>query len=83
MKKVETLVEDIYGLFTLEPIGMAEEEVDKYIDNFGDMLKVHIKEFLYEKPRDRTNLRLSSIGKPDRQLWYALNKPLNDVQLLG
>ena len=81
MKKVETLVEDIYGLFTLEPIGMAEEEVDKYIDNFGDMLKVHIKEFLYEKPRDRTNLRLSSIGKPDRQLWYALNKPLNDVQL--
>ena len=81
MKKVETLVEDIYGLFTLEPIGMAEEEVDKYIDNFGDMLKVHIKEFLYEKPRDRTNLRLSSIGKPDRQLWYSLNKPLNDVQL--
>ena len=81
MKQIETLVEDIYNLFTLAPIDMDEEEVDKYIDTFGDMLKVHIKEFLYEKPRDRTNLRLSAIGKPNRQLWYDLNKPLTDVQL--
>ena len=81
MKQVETLVEDIYNLFTLDPIKMDEEEVDKHIDNFGNMLKTHIKEFLYEKPRDRTNLRLSAIGKPNRQLWYDLNKPLRDVQL--
>ena len=81
MKQIETLVEDIYNLFTLDPIDMEEEEVDKYIDNFGEMLKVHIKDFLYEKPKDRTNLRLSAIGKPDRQLWYDLNKPLENVQL--
>ena len=81
MKQIETLVEDIYNLFTLAPIDMDEEEVDKYIDTFGDMLKVHIKEFLYEKPKDRANLRLSAIGKPNRQLWYDLNKPLRDVQL--
>ena len=81
MKQIETLVEDIYNLFTLDPIDMEEEEVDKHIDNFGEMLKVHIKDFLYEKPRDRTNLRLSAIGKPDRQLWYDLNKPLENVQL--
>ena len=81
MKQIETVVEDIYNLFTLDPIDMNEEEVDKHIDTFGDMLKVHIKEFLYEKPRDRANLRLSAIGKPNRQLWYDLNKPLNDVQL--
>ena len=49
MKQVETLVEDIYNLFTLDPIKMDEEEVDKHIDNFGNMLKTHIKEFLYEK----------------------------------
>ena len=81
MKQIETLVEDIYNLFTLDPIDMDEEEVDKHIDNFGEMLKVHIKDFLYEKPKDRTNLRLSAIGKPDRQLWYDLNKPLENVQL--
>jgi len=81
MKQIETLVEDIYNLFTLDPIDMEEEEVDKHIDNFGEMLKVHIKDFLYEKPRDRASLRLSAIGKPDRQLWYDLNKPLENVQL--
>lgn len=81
MKQIETLVEDIYNLFTLDPIDMDEEEVDKHIDTFGDMLKVHIKEFLYEKPRDRGNLRLSAIGKPDRQLWYDVNKPLLDAEL--
>ena len=81
MKKIETLVEDIYNLFTLDPIDMDEDEVDKHIDNFGEMLKTHIKDFLYEKPRDRATLRLSIIGKPDRQLWYDLNKPLGDEQL--
>ena len=81
MKQIETLVEDIYNLFTLDPIDMDEDEVDKHINTFGDMLKLHIKQFLYDKPRDRGNLRLSAIGKPDRQLWYDVNKPLEDVQL--
>tara|TARA_R110002020_G_scaffold46338_1_gene131896 strand:- start:700 stop:1560 length:861 start_codon:yes stop_codon:yes gene_type:complete len=81
MKQIETLVEDIYNLFTLDPIGMDEGEVDKHIDTFGEMLKVHIKDFLYEKPKDRGNLRLSGIGKPDRQIWYDVNKPLEDNQL--
>ena len=26
-------------------------------------------------PQSRNNLRLSAIGKPDRQLWYDINKP--------
>ena len=81
MKQIETLVEDIYNLFTLDPIGMDEGEVDKHIDTFGEMLKVHIKDFLYDKPKDRGNLRLSGIGKPDRQIWYDVNKPLEDNQL--
>ena len=51
MKKIETLVADIYDLFSLEPIKMDEKEVDKHIDTFGEMLKVHIKAFLYEEPR--------------------------------
>jgi len=81
MKTIDTLVKDIYDLFSLDPIKMDEKEVDKHIDTFGEMLKVHIKEFMYEKPRTRGNLRLSSIGKPDRQLWYDVNskKQIEDL----
>ena len=51
MKTVDTLVKDIYDLFSLDPIKMDEKEVDKHIDTFGEMLKVHIKAFMYEEPR--------------------------------
>ena len=81
MKTIETLVEDIYDLFNLTPIDMDEAEVDKHIDTFGEMLKVHLKSFLYEVPRDRGNLRLSAIGKPDRKLWYDVNKKLTPETL--
>jgi len=82
MKTIDTLVKDIYDLFSLDPIKMDEKEVDKHIDTFGEMLKVHIKEFMYEEPRTRGNLRLSSIGKPDRQLWYDVNskKEIEDLK---
>ena len=73
MKKIDTLVEDIYSLFSLDPIDMDEEIVDQYIDDFGEMLKTHIKAFMYEKPATNGSLRLSIIGKPDRQLWYDIN----------
>ena len=81
MKTVDTLVKDIYDLFSLDPIKMDEKEVDKHIDTFGEMLKVHIKAFMYEEPRTRGNLRLSAIGKPDRQLWYDVNskKEIEDL----
>ena len=81
MKTIDTLVEDIYSLFTLDPIDMDESEVDKHIDTFGEMLKVHIKDFLYEVPKDRKGLRLSAIGKPDRKIWLDINSPLEEKQL--
>ena len=36
---------------------------------------------MYEEPRTRGNLRLSAIGKPDRQLWYDVNskKEIEDL----
>jgi hypothetical protein len=45
------------------------------------MLKVHIKEFMYSKPRTSGNLRLSAIGKPDRQLWYDVNTETTEEKL--
>ena len=64
-KTIDTLVEDINNLFSFDPIAMDEKDVDKCIDTFGDMLKLHVKDFLYEKPSTNGHLRLSSIGKPD------------------
>ena len=81
MKNIDTLVEDIYNLFSLDPIDMDEVQVNKHIDTFGEMLKVHIKEFLYDVPKDRKGLRLSAIGKPDRQIWFDINKPIEEYQL--
>ena len=57
-KTIDTLVEDIYNLFTFDPIDMDEADVDKHIDAFGEMLKVHIKTFMYESPKDRTGLAI-------------------------
>ena len=73
MKSITTLVKDIYELFSYNPIKKEEKEVDKLIDNFGNMLKIHVKDFLYEKPKQKNGLRLSAIGKPNRQLWYETN----------
>ena len=81
MKNINTIVEDIYELFNLTPIERDEKEVDDLIDNFGEMLKVHIKEFMYSKPRASGNLRLSAIGKPDRQLWYDVNTETTEEKL--
>ena len=72
-KTIDTLVEDINNLFSFDPVAMDEKDVDKCIDTFGDMLKLHVKKFLYEKPSTNGHLRLSAIGKPDRQLWYNCN----------
>ena len=74
MKNINTLVKDIYKLFDLDPIEKDEKKVDDLINHFGNMLKEHIKEFLYQKPKSNGHLRLSGIGKPDRQLWYDVNR---------
>ena len=74
MKKIDTLVEDIYNLFEPEnDIEISEEEIDKHLDSFTKSIKETMKNILNEKPRERRNLRLSAIGKPARQLWYDKN----------
>lgn len=70
MKTVYTLVDDIYKLMaTKEPASGVDLEAE--IEHFGESMKELMrKEFKPEK-RDSRNLRLSAIGKPDRQLWSA------------
>ena len=71
MKSIDTLVKDIYNLFDTQVDNtLNEKEVDEYLEKFAINVKANIKTVLYEQPRKRRNLSLSSIGKPTRQLWY-------------
>ena len=79
MKNIHTLVEDIYNLFSPDELQMDEREIDYHIDEFATNIKEHLKLFLNEKPRANGNLRLSAIGRPDRQLWYDINLDKNEV----
>jgi len=66
-KSIDTLIDDIYSVFT----DGVEGNQDEIIDAFGEGMKTLLKTRLV--PRDNTSkgyLRLSGIGKPSRQLWY-------------
>lgn len=74
MKSVYTLVDDIYDL--MENRNTPKDvDVDAEIERFGEAMKdLMRKEFKPSGRGDSRNLRLSSIGKPDRELWYSANK---------
>jgi hypothetical protein len=78
MKNIDTIVKDIYSLFEKKNEELTEKEVDKCIDDFASSVKVHVKDFLKQMPQDKPRLRLSTIGRPDRQLWYDFKKPHNE-----
>ena len=73
MKKLDTLVSDLEGIWDLPPDtpGFSDEETEK----FGKSLARAIRDRVVGK-REGTRLRLSNIGKPcEKQLWYEVNKP--------
>tara|TARA_B100000686_G_scaffold346504_1_gene433331 strand:+ start:614 stop:1537 length:924 start_codon:yes stop_codon:yes gene_type:complete len=73
MKKLDTLVEDIYKkLDTLtegKSLGVSEETADA----FGEAMKNALLNWSGEHPQEQSTLRMSNIGKPSRQLWYDIN----------
>ncbi len=74
MKKLDTLVKDIYSLFNEQiDSNIDEKELDKQLETLTTNIKNNLRSFFKEQPRKKRNLRLSSIGKPARQLWYDKN----------
>lgn len=67
-KHIDTLVQDIYDLFT----GEAFEITPEHLAQFGTEL-TRLVANRFSSERLGGTLRLSNIGKPDRQLWYELN----------
>lgn len=71
MKKLNTLVEDIYsmldGLSNGEPLNIDEDQLDTTLEN----IKQSILEWSNPSERNKSfTLRMSNIGRPLRQLWY-------------
>ena len=73
-KVVDTLVQDIYR--TIDE-GLDKRKTDtQFIQTFNKNIMESINRFLFEKRDDVTTLRLSQIGKPDRQLWYDIKSDI-------
>jgi len=68
-KQIESLVEDIYDLFRHG--GQPSEDL---VRQFGEDLSGVVRDRLASaaEPR-RATLRMSNLGKPDRQLWYEFH----------
>ena len=71
MGKLDNLVSDIATIFK-ESSCPSEDDLKQFAD---DVLSVIRKSFEPRVVSPNEALRFSSIGKPDRQLWYSYNKP--------
>ena len=64
MKKIDTLVKDMY-----DTISEGKQPSMKDVESFAENIKINIMS-LFDKYSENNNLRMSQIGKPDRQVWY-------------
>jgi len=71
-KKIDTLIEDIYDLLE-QGTNLNSIKNRDAIQNFGRVVSAAAQSALSENKRNRSkNLRMSQIGKPNRQLWYDM-----------
>ena len=76
MKNINTLVEDIYDLFSEEHESRrSKEDIEKAAKKAGrNIANLLIKSLEERKEKRPATLRLSNVGKPKRQLWYQLTQ---------
>jgi hypothetical protein len=67
-KSIDTLVEDIYKVFT-EPHKINEKNLEEFGENMKSVMRIAIEKASEQRINE---LRMSVIGKPDRQLWYEI-----------
>jgi len=83
MKKITSLVQDIYSLFTSnEGVVVHQTQAKEICDRVGKNIGQHLFNAVYEERKLRTSLRLSQIGKPLRQIWYS-SKGIQGEELDG
>ena len=75
-KTLDTLVEDVYKLMKTKNTS-KDVDTEEEIEKFGEAMKTLMRQEFLPNQRNFSNrggLRLSSIGKPDLQQWYASKK---------
>jgi len=72
-KMIVTLIDDIHAMLE-QGVDITDETVDQAVDIFANEMRFAMQTILQEGSPDRKqNLRMSMIGKPDRQIWYSMN----------
>jgi hypothetical protein len=72
MKKLDTVVEDIYKEVSKLSDGKTLKVTDKQLDEFAEGMKAAMKQWLTPREVKKPYLRMSNIGRPERQLWYDM-----------
>ena len=73
-KNISTLVKDIYNLFDDGSLTKKQlEKLPEHLNKFALEVCSQITLSLCEDRKEDNKLRLSAIGKPNRQLWYRSN----------
>lgn len=82
-KNLDTLVEDIYSTIATLTKGKDIVLTDEDVKTFGEDMASALKQWATPRGADKANvntLRMSNIGKPQRQLWYDMNLPTEGVK---
>ena len=75
-KKLDTLVPDIYNVIGALAKGKALNISEDMLQDFGNEMSQALKEWAIPRGMNKANvnsLRMSNVGKPDRQLWFDMN----------
>ena len=72
MKKLDTLVDDIYKKLSVLGKGKSLNLSEESIEQFGESMKDVLRHWSTPTPRSTETLRMSNIGRPNRQLWYDM-----------
>ena len=72
MKSTYNLVSDIYKLVESKEVAEGVD-IEACIDQFGEAVKVLMRQEFTEKRDDSRKLRMSNIGREDRFLWNVYN----------
>ena len=71
-KTLDTLVQDIYDKLDTLTEGKSLDVSEETATTFGESMKQALLNWSGEHPIDKPTLRMSNIGKPNRQLWYDM-----------
>lgn len=78
-KSIDSLVEDIYNLLDEDT---NHEPNEDNLDWIAVAVKDLLRSRLANREREAATLRFSSLGRPDRQLWYATHRPEHAERML-